>query len=110
MPALFIIQAQLSDDPEFMLRYKAYQTQLQPVMKSFGGKVLAIGKNLEVMEGTHDGRRLIVLEFPTMADLKAFWHSPAYAQIKPLRENGAQVQAWAVPTLAPVESSAQQND
>jgi uncharacterized protein (DUF1330 family) len=99
MRALFIIQAQLSDDPSFMLRYKQYQTQLQPVMKSFGGKVLAIGQHLEVMEGDHDGRRLIVLEFPSMTHLKDFWHSPAYAQIKPLREHGAQIQAWAVPTL-----------
>jgi uncharacterized protein (DUF1330 family) len=34
-----------------------------------------------------------------MTHLKDFWHSPAYAQIKPLREHGAQIQAWAVPTL-----------
>jgi uncharacterized protein (DUF1330 family) len=61
--------------------------------------VLAIGKDLEVMEGQHDGQRLIVLEFPSMDHLKAFWHSKEYAQIKPLRENGAQVQAWAVPTM-----------
>lgn len=100
MPALFIIQALLSDDPAFMERYKQYQRELQPLIKSFGGKVLAIGQHLEVMEGGHDGRRLIVLEFPSMTHLKDFWHSTAYAQLKPLRENGAQVQAWAVPTLA----------
>jgi uncharacterized protein (DUF1330 family) len=52
------------------------------------------------MEGQHDGQRLIVLEFPSMDHLKAFWHSKEYAEIKPLRENGAQVQAWAVPTMA----------
>jgi hypothetical protein len=99
MPALFIIQAQLSPDPEFMARYKQYQAQVQPLMAVHGGKVLAIGRDLEVMEGHHDGQRLIVLEFPSMDHLKAFWHSKEYAQIKPLRENGAQVQAWAVPTM-----------
>jgi uncharacterized protein (DUF1330 family) len=59
---------------------------------------------MEVMEGGHDGRRLIVLQFPSMTDLKNFWNSPAYAQIKPLRDNGAQVQAWAVPTLDEIVS------
>ena len=99
MPALFIIQAQLSPDPEFMARYKQYQAQVQPLMAVHGGKVLAIGRDLEVMEGHHDGQRLIVMEFPSMDHLKAFWQSKEYDQIKPLRENGAQVQAWAVPTM-----------
>lgn len=100
MPALFIIQAQLSSAPAFMARYRQYQTQVQPLMAIHGGKVLAIGRDLEVMEGRHDGQRLIVLEFPSMDQLRAFWHSKEYAQIKPLRENGAEVQAWAVPTMA----------
>lgn len=99
MPALFIIQARLSPDPAFMQRYKQYQAQVQPLIEAHGGKVLAIGRDLEVMEGQHDGQRLIVLEFPSMERLKAFWHCDAYARIKPLRDNGAQVQAWAVPTL-----------
>lgn len=99
MAALFIIQARLSSDADFQARYKQYQAQVQPLIMVHGGRVLAIGRDLEVMEGDHDGRRLIVLEFPDMESLKAFWRSPEYARIKPLRENGADVQAWAVPTL-----------
>ena len=99
MPALFIIQARLSNDAEFKARYKQYQSAVQPLIATHGGRTLAIGRDLEVMEGSHDGRRLIVLEFPDMDRLKAFWHSPEYARIKPLRENGSEVQAWAVPAL-----------
>lgn len=99
MAALFIIQARLSADPAFMARYKQYQAGVQDLMVAHGGKVLAIGRDLEVMEGEHDGRRLIVLEFPSMDQLKTFWHSEEYARIKPLREGGADVDAWAVPTL-----------
>jgi len=99
MAALFIIQAKLSDDPAFMARYKQYQSGVQTLMLAHGGQVRAIGRDLEVMEGEHDGRRLIVLEFPSMEQLKAFWHSDAYARIKPLREGGAEVDAWAVPTF-----------
>ena len=48
MPALFIIQAQLSPDPAFMARYKQYQAQVQPLMALHGGKVLAIGTPEEI--------------------------------------------------------------
>lgn len=100
MAALFIIQAKLSADPAFMARYKQYQAGVQSLMLAYGGQVRAIGRDLEVMEGAHDGRRLIVLEFPSMEQLKAFWHSDEYARIKPLREGGAEVDAWAVPTFS----------
>ena len=99
MPALFIIQARLSSNADFKARYKEYQAAVQPLIASHGGRTRAIGRELEVMEGSHDGRRLIILEFPDMERLKAFWHSPEYARIKPLRENGGEVQAWAVPTF-----------
>lgn len=99
MAALFIIQARLSSDADFKARYRRYQAAVQPLIAAHGGRTLAIGRDLEVMEGDHDGRRLIVLEFPDMDKLKAFWHSPEYAAIRPLRENGGEVQAWAVPTL-----------
>ena len=93
MAALFIIQARLSSEAEFKARYKQYQAAVQPLITAHGGRTLAIGRDLEVMEGGHDGRRLIILEFPDMEKLKAFWHSPEYARVKPLRENGGDAEA-----------------
>jgi uncharacterized protein (DUF1330 family) len=93
MPALMIIQASVSQKD----KYKAYQEGVKPVIESFGGHFKASGVGLEVLEGGHDGRRLIVFEFPSVEDIRRFWESPAYAAVKPLRDGAAKIDVWAVP-------------
>lgn len=97
MPALFIVQAAVSRDPALRDRYREYQARVQPLIAAHGGRLLATGANLEVLEGEHDGRRLIVFEFPSMEALRAFWQSPEYAEVKLLRAGAARIDAWAVP-------------
>ena len=97
MPALFIIQAELSADAAHRTRYREYQARVQPMIEAHGGRFRASGVGLEVLEGAHDGRRLIVFEFPSMDALRAFWNSPEYAELKALRAGAARIDAWAVP-------------
>lgn len=95
--ALFIVQAEVSRDAAHRERYRRYQALAQPLIESYGGRLRASGAALEVLEGEHDGRRLVVFEFPSMDALHAFWQSPEYAGIRPLREGAARVEVWAVP-------------
>lgn len=97
MAALFIIQASVVDEPDARARYKAYQARVQPLIAAHGGRYRASGVGLEVLEGAHDGRRLVVFEFPSMAALRGFWGSPEYAELKALRAGAAIIDAWAVP-------------
>ena len=78
-------------------RYREYQDAVRPFIEACGGRLRATGKDLEVLEGAHDGRRLVVIEFPSAEALQAFWRSPDYAGIRALREGAAQVDVWAVP-------------
>jgi uncharacterized protein (DUF1330 family) len=96
-PALFIVQATVSSDTALREQYRRYQALVQPLIESHGGRLRATGAALEVLEGEHDGRRLVVFEFPSMDALHAFWRSPQYAGIRPLRERAARVDVWAVP-------------
>lgn len=93
MAALLIIQATVTQRDG----YKAYQAAVQPLIASFGGKLKGSGVGLEVLEGKHDGRRLIVFEFPSMEAIRTFWGSPEYAKVKTLRQGAATVDVWAVP-------------
>jgi uncharacterized protein (DUF1330 family) len=52
---------------------------------------------VEVLEGSHDGRRLVVFEFPSMAVIRSLWNSPDYARVKALREGSGELDVWAVP-------------
>ena len=93
MSALLIVQASVLRKDG----YKAYQAAVQPLMATFGAKLKATGVGLEVLEGTHDGRRLVVFEFPSMDAIRGFWHSPEYGKVKKLREGAATIDVWAVP-------------
>ena len=97
MPALFIIQADVSTDAGARTRYREYQARVQPVIEAHGGRFRASGMGLEVMEGARDGRRLIVFEFASMEAIRGFWNSPEYAELKALRAGAARIDAWAVP-------------
>ena len=93
MPALLIVQAAVSHREP----YKAYQSAVQPLIQRFGGRLRASGANLEVLEGASPERRLVVFEFPSMEALQSFWRSPEYADVRRLRADAAQIDAWAVP-------------
>ena len=97
MAALLIIQAKVSRDEAHRDRYRQYQARVQPLIESRGGRLRASGLGLEVLEGAHDGRRLLVFEFPSMDAIRAFWQSPEYAEVRPLRDGAARIDAWAVP-------------
>jgi uncharacterized protein (DUF1330 family) len=93
MPAYMIVQLEVTDAAKFA----AYREAVPAVVEAFGGRYLVRGGTVEVLEGSHDGRRLVVFEFPSVDAIKRFWNSPEYAKVKPLRENAAEVDAWVVP-------------
>jgi uncharacterized protein (DUF1330 family) len=81
-------------DPD---RFARYREAVPSVVAAFGGRYIVRGAAIEVLEGSHDGRRLVLFEFPSVEAIKRFWDSPEYAKVKPLRENAAEIDAWAVP-------------
>lgn len=52
---------------------------------------------VEALEGQHDGRRLVILEFPSMEAIHEWWNSSEYVPIKALRAEAALLDIWAVP-------------
>jgi uncharacterized protein (DUF1330 family) len=51
----------------------------------------------EVLEGSLEGRSLVVFEFQSMEAMHSFWDSPEYAEVKKLRQGSAELDVWAVP-------------
>ena len=85
MAALLIADIDITDPAA----YEDYKRQVAPLIARFGGRYLARGGKHEVLEGDWEPHRLVVLEFPDMASLKAWYDSPEYAPIKQIRENSA---------------------
>jgi uncharacterized protein (DUF1330 family) len=93
MAAYLIVQINVTD-PE---KFAHYREAVPHVVEASGGRYIVRGSAVEVLEGSHDGRRLVLFEFPSVEAIKGFWHSPEYAEVKKLRENAADIDVWAVP-------------
>lgn len=94
MPAYMIIQIKILKREGWSI----YRDAVGALAQRFGGRyVVAGGVKIEVLEGSHDGRSLVMFEFPSMEALHKFWASPEYAEVKKLREGLAELDVWAVP-------------
>jgi uncharacterized protein (DUF1330 family) len=56
---------------------------------AYGGKYLARGGPMEILEGTWKPARVVVLEFPSLQRAKEWLDSPEYQAIRPIRQRYA---------------------
>ncbi len=64
----------------------AYRAEVPATIAKFGGRYLARGGAAERLEGEQPLHRQVLLEFPDMAALKAWYDSDAYRPLKDLRQ------------------------
>jgi len=72
------------------LGYEEYKRVGAPTIVAYGGKPLARGGGIEVAEGDWNPKRLVVIEFKSMEDLKRWWNSPEYNRAKEIRHRSAE--------------------
>jgi uncharacterized protein (DUF1330 family) len=61
-----------------------YIERITTTFEPYGGRFLVHASPHEVKEGSWPGH-VVVIGFPGMAEARAWWDSPAYQQIAPLR-------------------------
>ena len=93
MPAYMIVQIKITREDG----WPEYRKQVSELFSKHGGRYLVRGGDVEVLEGSYDGRRIVVFEFPSMDVIRSVWHSPEYAKVKALREGSGELDVWAVP-------------
>ena len=93
MPAYIVVQIEV-DDP---VPYERYRELAPASIAKYGGRYLVRGGATEALEGTWTPRRLVVLEFPSLEQAKAWWSSPEYAEARALRQSSARTEMLVVP-------------
>ena len=68
--------------------YREYMRHTPRVIQKFGGRFIARGGEMVTLEGPQEMLRVVLIEFPSMEQAKAFYNSAEYAQTKELREGG----------------------
>jgi uncharacterized protein (DUF1330 family) len=69
-----------SDHPDIF----EYIERIQDTLDPFQGRFLIHGASVEVLEGSWPGT-MVLIEFPGMAEARAWYASSAYREILPLR-------------------------
>ena len=85
MAAYVIVDIEVTDPVSF----EGYKNAIGANIAAFGGRYLTRGSATEVLEGNWTPKRLVILEFPTMARLKEWYNSPEYAPLLGLRKTSA---------------------
>lgn len=85
MTAYVIVDIEITD-PE---GYAEYKNLAPAAVALYGGKYIARGGQTETLEGDWQPKRLVILEFPSIDQAKAWLNSPEYAPARALRHRYA---------------------
>jgi uncharacterized protein (DUF1330 family) len=81
MPAYFIAEVEVTNPSG----YEAYRPLAGASIAQYGGKFLARGGTTELLEGSPEPARVVVIEFADVAAAKRWYNSPEYQEALKIR-------------------------
>lgn len=94
MQEAFLISRPIVHDLE---KFKAYGQKAVPLMANYGGRMLFATNEVEALDGAYDGNRLVMFHFQDIEQLRAFWSSEEYQELRALRLEASDGDVWMVP-------------
>jgi uncharacterized protein (DUF1330 family) len=88
MPAYIIAEHTITDPAKF----EEYKTKVGPIIAKHGGRYLTKGGSHVILEkdrAVWEPKRVVIIEFSDMAALNAWYTSPEYQHLIPLRQASA---------------------
>ncbi|WP_354687811.1 DUF1330 domain-containing protein [Cupriavidus necator] len=98
MAAYLIADVDITDPAAF----EEYKREVPATEARYGGKYLGRGGPTKVLEGDWQPHRLVIVEFPDMESLLAWYDSPEYARLKTIRKQCAKTRMIALEGVAAV--------
>lgn len=94
----YVINDMIVTDPALFEEYK----KLSPATVAlYGGRFLARGGHVHTLEGEWSPQRLVIIEFPSTDQARAWADSSEYAPVKQLRQRSALSKLVVVEGAAP---------
>lgn len=97
MSAYVIFDVEIRD----MAKYQEFMQGVKPALEAAGARYLARGGAHTVYEGDWTPRRVVVIEFPSIAAWEAFYTGPTYQGLKAIRDACSSARLVAVEGLEP---------
>ena len=95
-PAYYISEFELTD-PEGI---RPYSAAVESTFTPFGGRYVVRGGKVVSLEGA-PAKRVIMIAFPSMEQAQAWYDSPAYRSILPIRHKSATSRVFIMDGFAP---------
>jgi uncharacterized protein (DUF1330 family) len=78
---------------------EAYVKVAGPTIGQYGGRALAVSEQAELVEGSWQPKRLVVLEFDSLEQAKRWYDSQEYTDAKRMRQQAGTTNLVLVPGL-----------
>jgi uncharacterized protein (DUF1330 family) len=101
MPAYVVAMMSVHDAET----YKKYTDRTPPTVKKHGGRFLTRGEPVSTLEGQAYDGRMVLLEFPSQAEVEAWFEDPEYQEAMEFRHASSTMH-----TLLVQECAAQAED
>lgn len=85
MSAYLLVRVSVTD----MEQYKEYMKLTPAIVEKFGGRFIVRGGEAVVLEGPDEKKRVVLLEFPSLERVVAFYNSAEYQAAIKVREGAA---------------------
>jgi uncharacterized protein (DUF1330 family) len=96
MAAYVIFDVEIRD----MAQYQQFMLGVKPALEAAGARYLARGGAHQVHEGDWAPRRIVIIEFPSVAAWEAFYHGDTYQGLKAIRDQCSSARLVSVEGLA----------
>lgn len=80
---------------------KPYSEHVESTLKPFGGRFIVRGGTLDTLEGQAPKGVIVVIEFNSLERAQAWYRSPAYEALKPIRYHAGHSRVYIVEGVAP---------
>ena len=97
MSAYVIFDVEIRD----MSKYQEFMKGVKPALDAAGARYLARGGIHKVYEGDWKPRRIVILEFPSVAEWEAFYAGPVYQGLKEIRDECSSARLVSVEGIEP---------
>lgn len=96
-PGFVVVDVEVQD----AAAYAAYRAKAPATLQRHGGRYIVRGGDLTHREPGWDVSRFVILQFPSVADAKAWYDSPEYQAILPIRLKSTKSRLMIVEGLDP---------
>jgi len=94
-PAYYVAEFELTDREAL----RPYAERVEATFRPFSGRYIVRGGQTNALEGNAPKSRIVIIAFDSLEQVRAWYNSPAYAEIRPIRQRSGTTDAYIVEGL-----------